>query len=54
MSAAQLSELLGTSPQNIYNKLKRDNFSEKELKEIADKLNITYEGFFIFNDGTKI
>ena len=54
MSEVQLSVLLGTSPQNVYNKLKRDNFSEKELKEIANKLNVEYEGFFIFDDGTKI
>lgn len=29
MSAAKLAAQLETSPQNLYNKLKRDNFSER-------------------------
>ena len=39
MSAADLAKILECSPTNIYNKLKRDNFSEKALKQIADILN---------------
>ena len=31
MSKAQLAEKLGCCPSNIYNKFKRDNFSEQEL-----------------------
>lgn len=53
MSVVKLAELLGTSSQNLYNKLKRDNFSENELKDIAKALNCEYEGFF-FLDGEKI
>lgn len=26
------------SPQNLHNKLKRDNFDEKEMREIAEAL----------------
>ena len=37
-----LSELAGRmnncSPQNLHNKLKRDNFDEKEMREIAEAL----------------
>ena len=40
MSTSQLAALLEVTPQNLYNKFKRDNFSEKELKEIAAALNI--------------
>lgn len=54
MNAAQLAEKLETKPQNIYNKFKRDNFSEKELKEIAEALEVKYEGFFILEDGKQI
>ncbi|WP_432702758.1 hypothetical protein [Lysinibacillus sphaericus] len=35
-------------------KLKRDNFSEKELQEIADILGIKFEAHFVLEEGTKI
>lgn len=54
MSAAGLAELLGTKPSNLYNKFKRDNFSDKELTEIAEKLGCKYEGFFILDNGDKV
>lgn len=34
--------------------MKRDNFSEKELLEIAEVLGIKYEANFILEDETKI
>lgn len=46
----KLAELLGTKPQNITNKLSRDNFTEKELLEIAKVLNCKYEAKFIIED----
>ena len=54
LSSAKLAELLGTTPQNIYNKFKRDNFSEKELIEIAQALNCKYIGSFEMNDTNEI
>ena len=54
ISAVQLAEMLKTSPQNIYNKLKRDNFSEKELKEIAKALDCSYSANFIINETGEI
>lgn len=54
MSAAKLAEALDMTPQNLYNKFKRDNFSEKELMEIAEVLGIKYEGFFFLENGDKI
>ena len=38
-SIAQLATELGTSRQNLTSKLKRNNFSEKELRQIADILD---------------
>ena len=49
----QLAEKLGTSQSNLSNKLKRDNFSEKELNQIAEILNATFEGNFVLNDTGK-
>ena len=49
----QLAEKLGTSQSNLANKLKRDNFSENELNQIAEILNATFEGNFVLNDTGK-
>ena len=38
MSIKELSAKLGVSGSNISNKLRRDNFSERELHQIADAL----------------
>ena len=50
MSKAQLAKELGCSSSNLYNKFKRDNFSEAELREIAKLLNCTFEASFVLND----
>ena len=51
----QLSNKIGTSSQNLSNKLRQDNFREKELKEIAEALNCDFEGVFTMKDtGEKI
>ena len=54
MTASQLAEKLGTSQPNLSKKMKRDNFSEKELLEIAKVLDVKFEGFFFLGDGTKV
>ncbi len=54
VSAAELARRLNTVPSNIYRKLDRDNFSEKELIEIAEILGCKYEGFFFLENGEKI
>lgn len=43
MSQTQLAEAIGTNRQNLGNKLKRDNFSAKELEAICKVtgLNLT-------------
>ncbi len=53
MSIKELAEKLGTSGNNLSNKLARDNFSEKELHEIAEALNCDYTGTFTFRDTGK-
>lgn len=54
MTITKLAEKLNVSQPNLSNKMKRDNFSEKELEEIAKVLGVQYEGFFILEDGEKI
>ena len=50
MTIAQLAALTGQSRQNMSNKMSRDNFSEKELREIAEALNSSFSAEFIMND----
>lgn len=50
ISVTDLASTLGTSQSNVSNKLKRDNFSERELTQIADILNCDFKGTFIMRD----
>lgn len=50
ISEAELARRMGISPQNLHNKMKRDNFTENDLAEIARALNCTYTATFTFND----
>lgn len=54
ITQAQLSEMVGTSPQNFNKKLKRETFSPEELERIAEALGAKYQCYFEFEDGTKI
>jgi len=54
VTISELATLIETSNQNLSNKLTRDNFSEKELQQIAEALGCKFEGYFIFDDGDKI
>ena len=42
MSIPELAERIGESKQNLYGKMKRDNFREEDLHKIAAALNCTY------------
>ncbi len=43
-----------TTVQNLSQKIKRDNFSEKDLQAIATACDATFETNFILNDTGKI
>lgn len=43
LTIKDLAELLNTSNQNLSNKFSRNNFSEKDLKEISQALNCEYD-----------
>lgn len=42
-----VADRCGWTPSNMWNKMKRDNFSEEELQKIADALGCTLEIKFI-------
>lgn len=42
MTARELAERLGTSPQNLQNKLTRDNFKFNDIVEIAEALGVRF------------
>ena len=50
ITITQLAKLLDTTPQNLTNKLSRENFKEKNLQQIADVLNCKFEAKFIIED----
>ncbi len=47
MTETELAKRIGTSPQNIHNKFKRNNFTMKDLHEIAEALDCDLDVRFI-------
>lgn len=55
MTITALAEKLNTTRSNLSNKLSRDNFSEKELQEIAEALDCDLDTYFTLRDtGEKV
>ena len=46
ISEAELARRIGVSPQNLNNKMKRDNFTERDLQEIAAALLFFFCRFY--------
>lgn len=46
ISEAELARRLGISPQNLNSKMKRDNFTERDLRKIAEVMDCTFEAGF--------
>lgn len=54
ISQRSLAEAIGTSVQNLSQKISRDTLSATELEKIAAALGGVYVSRFEFPDGTKI
>jgi transcriptional regulator with XRE-family HTH domain len=55
ISEAELARRLGISTQNLYGRMKRDNFTEGDLHRIAEVLDCDYEaGFRLRDTGERI
>lgn len=50
ISEAELARRLEISPQNLNNKMKRDNFTEKDLIEIGNALDSEFRAIFKLKD----
>lgn len=50
MNITILAERLNTSRQNLMSKISRDNFSEKEMREIAEALDCDFDTVFTMRD----
>lgn len=50
LSVAELARRVGTTPQNMHNKMSRDNFTESDLTEIAATLDCSCKIEFVMND----
>lgn len=48
---AELARRIGQSRQNLYNKLRRNSLTMKELEQIADAVGVTFDQSFILPDG---
>ena len=53
MTITDLAKKLNTVQSNISSKMKRNNFSEKELRDIAEALNCDYDIIFTTRDTGK-
>lgn len=50
LSMAQLAKLLGTTRQNFHHKMSRDNFTEQEIRQIAEALDCDFTTIFTLRD----
>lgn len=54
ISVSELARRCGKSPQAFSQKMKRDDFTPLELKEIANAVNCNYETAFILPNGERV
>ncbi len=54
MTVTDLAKSLDMSQSNLSNKLSRDNFSEKELNQIAEAMGCSFKGSFIIDDTNEV
>ena len=54
ISEAELSRLIGTSPQAFNQRMKTDKFSAEDMQTIAAAIGATFDFYITFSDGTKV
>lgn len=54
ISLSELARKLDQTPQNFNAKLKRNTVNQDELGRIAQELGVTYEQYFVLDNGEKI
>ncbi len=53
-SQAELARMIGTTPSNLNQKVKRNTLTKEELEKNAEVLGAQYVCYFELPDGTKI
>lgn len=54
ISQSELARRIGTTPQNLNQKIKRNTMTKEEMEEIAAALGGKWKAEFVFADGTVI
>lgn len=54
ISVAELARRIGTTPQNLSGKMKRESFTIAELEGIAEAVNCSFERKFVLENGEKV
>ena len=54
ISQSELARRIGTTPQNLNQKVKRNTLTKEDLEQIAKAIDGTWHAEFVFPDGTKI
>ena len=54
ISEAELARRLGTSPQNLNAKMKRDTFSVYDMERIAEATGTIFKREFVLKDGETV
>ena len=54
ISVAELARRLGTTPQNLSGKMKRESFTVADLENIAEAVNGSFERKFVLENGEKV
>lgn len=51
---SEVARRLGTTPQNLSQKIKRNTLTKEDMEKIAEAIGGKYVAYFEFPDGTKI
>ena len=51
VSLSELAHKINQSPQNFNAKLRRNTITQDELNQIAKALDVTYEQYFVLENG---
>jgi transcriptional regulator with XRE-family HTH domain len=54
ISQSELARRIGTTPQNLNQKIKRNTLTKEELEQIATALDGIWKAEFVFPDGVTI
>lgn len=54
VSLSELARRINQTPQNFNAKLKRNTVTQEELNKIANALHVTYEQYFVLENGEQV